>query len=114
MAAEAMSRDPTFYENPDKFDGERFYRRMEFKDKETQSLENEFAGIERGDLAWGNGRLTCPGRWYASAMNKLIIGTILEQYDLKFPDNQLERPLNVYADGKIAPDTTQEIMFCRL
>lgn len=107
MAAESMSRDPAYYEDPNRFDGYRFFRIG------ATAPELEFAGIERGNLAWGSGRLTCPGRWYASALNKLILGMILERYEIKFPNGQETRPPNLYNDGGIMPDPKQVIMVRR-
>ena len=111
MAAEPLSRDPAYYDDPSHFKGDRFYNATRVGGKSSHSPENEFSGIERGNIAWGNGRLTCPGRWYASALNKLILGTILEQYDVRFPEGQVTRPPNIYNDGGIMPDPKQIVMF---
>ena len=107
MPAGPMSRDPAFYDNPDVFDGHRFYRAGR---EGAQPPEHDFTGIEKGNVVWGNGRLTCPGRWYASAMNKLIIATLLTRYDFRFPDGQITRPPSIYSDGAIIPSPTQEIV----
>lgn len=104
-----MSRDPQYYDNPDTFDGYRFYRTPASKQKISQPPEYEFTGIERGNVAWGNGRLTCPGRWYASAMNKLVVASLLLRYDISFPEGQSTRPPNVYNDASILPSPTREI-----
>jgi cytochrome P450 len=109
MAAESMSRDPAYYQDPDSFNGYRFFDGT----NETKPQE-EFSGIENGNLAWGSGRLTCPGRWYASAMNKLIIGSLLADYEIKFPGDQKKRPRNLYSNGSIMPDPTQELLIRRL
>lgn len=109
LAAEAMSRDSSYYENPDEFDGYRWYRRWVSGGGGNQPLEEEFTGIEAGNVAWGNGRLTCPGRWYASALNKLILANLLVSYDLRFPDGQSTRPPNLYNDGGTMPDLAQLI-----
>ena len=110
MPAGPMSRDPAFYDNPNTFDGHRFYHPAKLEGRAAQPPAHDFAGIERGNVVWGNGRLTCPGRWYASAMNKLIIATLLVRYAIKFPEGQSERPLSIYNDGTIVPSATQEIL----
>lgn len=105
-----MSRDPEYYDNPLSFDGYRFLRDEGFESEQGRS-DNEFAGIEPWNIHWGNGRFTCPGRWYASALMKLFVASILMQYDIKFPDGQTERPQNSYLDDGIVPSGKQEILF---
>ena len=110
MPAGPMSRDPSFYDDPDTFDGYRFCSLPKSKGSTVQPPEYEFTGIERGNVVWGNGRLTCPGRWYASAMNKLIAASFLLRYDMKYPEGQFTRPPNIYNDGTIMPSPVQEIL----
>lgn len=108
MAGESMSRDPAYYNDPLTFDGYRFLSTG------VMQPSNEFTGIEPGNLAWGSGRFTCPGRWYASAMNKLIIASLLVQYEIKFPEGQTKRPANLYSNGGIIPDPSQVLLFRKL
>lgn len=110
MAAESMTRDPTYYDNPDEFNGYRFFQPLQTSLDPLQ----KFSGIEQGNLAWGSGRLTCPGRWFASAMNKLIIGELLVRYEIKFPQGQTRRPGNLYSNGGAMPDPTQVLCLRRL
>ena len=114
MPAGPMSRDPKYYDEPDVFNSLRFYSSSKRGDGPDQSPEHEFTGIEPGNVVWGNGRLTCPGRWYASAMNKLIVASLLLRYDISYPDGQSSRPPNTYKDGAILPSPTQNLLFrCR-
>lgn len=57
--AEAQTKDPQYYVDPEKFDGYRFYH----QDPNAYKPEDEYANIQPGHLAWGRGRSTCPGRW---------------------------------------------------
>jgi len=111
IAGGPMSRDSTFYDDPRHFDGLRFYRPAE-DDIPTGSTntQKDYTGIEPGNLSWGNGRFTCPGRWYAAAMIKLIIANLLLDYDISFPPNQTERPLNAKYDTEVHPDFKQKIV----
>ena len=109
-----MSRDSEFYDKPDEFDERRFYSGANARDSKSQSPEHELTGIERGNVVWGSGRFTCPGRWYASAMNKLIIASLLLRYDIRFPEGQSSRPPSIVRDGAMIPSPTQEICFKKL
>ncbi|KAF3062198.1 Ent-kaurene oxidase [Daldinia childiae] len=109
MSGGPMARDPAFYKNPQQFDGLRFYR----PDEDTASstnIQQDYTGIEPGNLSWGNGRFTCPGRWYASAMIKLIVANLLLEYDISFPPGQMERPPNGKYDTDVHPNFEQNIV----
>ena len=113
MPAGPMSRDPAFYDNPDTFDSHRFCRPAKRGGGAAHPPEHDFTGMERGNVAWGSGRLSCPGRWYASAMNKLIIAKLLVLYSIQFPEGQSTRPPSIYEDGTIIPSPTQQILMCK-
>lgn len=105
-----LSRDPSFYDDPQRFDGLRFYRSGESGDAGNTQSKQDYTGIEPGNLSWGNGRFTCPGRWYAAAMIKLIVANLLLDYDISFPEGQHQRPQNVKYDTEIHPDFGQKIV----
>lgn len=107
-----MSRDPKFYNDPQRFDGLRFYR-ADSENAGASSTTQDYVGIEPGNLSWGKGRFTCPGRWYAAIMIKLIIAKLLLEYDISFPEGQTERPLNGKFDTDVHPDFGQKIVFSK-
>ncbi|KAI0502862.1 cytochrome P450 [Xylaria bambusicola] len=43
---------------------------------------------------WGTGRMTCPGRFYAVAVMKVILGEIILNYDCDLPDKETRRYLS--------------------
>ncbi|KAH7322488.1 cytochrome P450 [Stachybotrys elegans] len=109
-----MSRDPDFYDNPGSFDGFRFYSPNAAPNQHGSSAtEQDYTGIEPGNLSWGNGRFTCPGRWYGAAMIKLILGNILLRYDVSFPEGQKGRPENIKYDTEVHPDFGSKICFAK-
>ncbi|KAF7934075.1 uncharacterized protein EAE97_008435 [Botrytis byssoidea] len=116
MAASSLSRDPTYYtgpSSPSTFDPSRFYQSLAQTQTGASNPLQEFIGIEPGNLAWGNGRQTCPGRWYAGAIIKLVVGEILKGYEVKFPEG-VRRPENVYWNAGIMPCVKQEILLRKL
>ena len=114
MAAGPMAMDPENYHDPQTFSATRF---CGADDSTTNSATEkpqrtyEFVGIESGNIHWGHGRFTCPGRWYASAIMKVIIAQIIRKYDIKFPEGQKERLPNVYLDLIVEPNPKQTILF---
>ncbi|KAI9787989.1 MAG: hypothetical protein M1816_007293 [Peltula sp. TS41687] len=110
MLSGSMARDAEFYSDPLKFDGFRFCRSDSSHNRDAGAPANEFTSIEPGNLSWGYGRFTCPGRWYAGTMIKLLLATILLDYDFQYPEGQTTRPANAYRDVHILPDFTQQIL----
>lgn len=104
-----MSRDSAYYENPQRFDGLRFYP-PEPDDVHSTNTQQDYTGIEPGNVSWGNGRFTCPGRWYAAVMIKLVLANLLLEYDISFPSGQTERPANSKYDTEVHPNFEQKII----
>jgi cytochrome P450 len=109
MAAAAIAKDSFYYDRPDEFIGDRFLRETNGDGGKTPT-ENDFTSTGPGNISWGKGRFTCPGRWYANDEMKLIIATILVEYDFKFPDGQMTRPVGYYRDDTLMPNQKQQIM----
>ena len=103
-----MSIDTEYYADPETFDATRFLKREPVKGMHDQ--KKRFSSINPGNLAWGSGRVTCPGRRYASVQIKLLLANILRDFEIKFPGTQTERPANTYRNDSIAPNKDQEIM----
>lgn len=114
MAAGSMATDPRFYDDPKTFSPSRFYAASPtIKDDsgENNRRNLEFLGTEAGNIHWGSGRFTCPGRWYASAMMKVFLAQVIKKYDVKFPAGQKERLPNVYMDIMVEPNPKQSVLF---
>ena len=110
MPSGPMAHDQAYYDDPLKFDGYRFYRATAEGTEGVSQSENEYVGIEPGNLSWGNGRFSCPGRWYASAMMKLLLATLILEYDFGFPEGQSVRPVDVVMDLHVLPNMKQKII----
>ena len=102
LAAGPMARDSTYYNDPSRFDGYRFCK--------SEEPESEYTGIEPGNLSWGSGRFTCPGRWYASVMIKMLLATLILEYDIGYPEGQSTRPSSSGSDVGWLPSFQQNII----
>jgi cytochrome P450 len=90
IAWAAISRDPEYFENPDRFDGYRFVNASNAADGKGSGT-NQFVAISREYLVFGFGRHACPGRFFATTLIKITIATLLLRYDLRNGDGSKER-----------------------
>lgn len=61
------------------------------------------------NLAFGYGKLACPGRAFSVGEIKLILALLLSQFDFKFVPGE-SRPSNMYADENVFPDPKGRLM----
>lgn len=110
MPSGPMAQDQSYYEDPLTFDGYHFYREAAKEQDEGQKSETKYDGIEPGNLSWGHGRFSCPGRWYASVMIKFLLASLILEYDFEFSESQSVRPSNFVMDVHVLPDMQQKIL----
>lgn len=79
----SRQRDPDVYENPDEYDGYRFYRRRQQPGKENTS---QLVTTSPDYLAFGHGMAACPGRFFAAQEIKIILCHLLLKYDWHLPE----------------------------
>ncbi|KAI0425478.1 cytochrome P450 monooxygenase [Xylaria sp. FL1042] len=115
MASDAIMHDKTKLAgegDPGEFDGFRYLKLRE----DPADLENihryQFASTDNNSLHFGHGRYACPGRFFASNEIKMILGSLLLDYEFKFPDGQ-GRPENMSADENIFPDPGKKVLLRR-
>ncbi|GAB1311480.1 hypothetical protein MFIFM68171_01690 [Madurella fahalii] len=97
----AMMRDSSQFPSPNKFDGFRFVDPAVLRNLDhplepqaqpkTEQKPAQFTDIDSSFLMWGYGRMACPGRYYASAFMKVVVGQILMKYDLKLVEPDAPR-----------------------
>lgn len=114
MPSGPMSRDEAYYTDAKRFDGNRFVHLIDTADNTGPRLMHEYVGIEPGNLSWGSGRFSCPGRWYASATIKMLLATFILEYDFKFPDGQISRPSETVMDVHVLPNMDQKILITKV
>ncbi|KAF2107725.1 cytochrome P450 [Lophiotrema nucula] len=60
IPAGPMGMDPAYFDEPESFDPRRFYKKATLEG--DRDARYELVGINEGNLNWGDGKLTCPGR----------------------------------------------------
>ncbi|KAH8688014.1 cytochrome P450 [Tricladium varicosporioides] len=85
----AIMQSAKYYPKPLKFYGFRFADGAIISDSTASNLNfrqpaaSKLSDINQAWHVWGTGRMACPGRYYASAVMKVIIGQIILNYDCK-------------------------------
>ncbi|KAK7425526.1 hypothetical protein QQZ08_007967 [Neonectria magnoliae] len=103
----AINMDREFFEDPEKFDGFRYYRQR-IASQEARS-SHQMVAVGKNDLTWGYGRHACPGRYIAEVAMKLLVIEFLTRYEIRLPANVKERPKNIEFEGLVIPDPEWEL-----
>ncbi|KAM6530376.1 hypothetical protein FALCPG4_008503 [Fusarium falciforme] len=103
----AINMDREFFEDPQTFDGFRYYR-IRTANEEARNT-NQMVTVGKKDLTWGYGKHACPGRYIAEVTMKLLVIEFLMRYDIRLPENVKERPKNIEFEGLIIPDPEWEL-----
>lgn len=109
MPSVSISRDPEIFDDPEEFNGWRFYDKR--TSAKSEAHRHQFATLGPESLAFGFGKTACPGRFFAGAQIKAVLANIILNYDISFPGEQTKRPDNLYKGGLIRPDPSQKIVF---
>jgi cytochrome P450 len=104
----AISSDPSIYEEPDHFDGLRFYNLRQRSPEDENTYQ--FISTSKTQMHFGGGRHACPGRWFASHEIKLILATLISRYDLRLKEGE-GRPKNILFQSQLTPNPNAEILF---
>ncbi|GJC82663.1 cytochrome P450 monooxygenase ATR2 [Colletotrichum liriopes] len=109
--------DEEFFPDADKFDPLRFYTmRQEKNEQKTGSKQAEvvsnaqFVSVGQSSLTFGYGRHACPGRFFAVNEIKMILATLLMNYDLMNAAGSRERYPNVVSGPMSFPDPNKTIL----
>lgn len=91
--------DQDLFQNPEVFDGLRFYR-MRVATEEARS-SNQMVTVGKKDLTWGYGRHACPGRYVAEVAMKLLLIEYITRYDIRLSGDLKTRPKNIEFEGLV-------------
>ncbi|KAE8549504.1 hypothetical protein EYB25_008026 [Talaromyces marneffei] len=109
IAANAVNRDPAIHEDPDVFDGFRFYKMRQRSEEDTN--RHQFVSSSPNSLNWGYGRHACPGRFFAVDEIKLILSKVLQKYDISLVNPGEGRYKNTSFETMVIPDMKKEVLF---
>ncbi|KAI1807094.1 cytochrome P450 [Daldinia bambusicola] len=88
----AVMRDPEYYPNPEQFNPRRFYLE---EDLTSDNAVQRFTDVNIQYPFWGAPTKSCPGRWYASDVLKLILVHLLKNYDFELVGPANTKPLKI-------------------
>ncbi|KAI9935129.1 hypothetical protein MW887_000750 [Aspergillus wentii] len=110
-----IGRDAQYFEDPDTFDGLRFHKlqQAEFEKTGKPSTKHQYVSVNETSLHFGYGLQACPGRWFAAIELKLLLGSILMEYDLALEDAGEGRPKSEIDRFFIYPDPTKMVALKR-
>ncbi|KAL1847702.1 hypothetical protein Daus18300_013869 [Diaporthe australafricana] len=103
----AINMDPKFFQDPETFDGFRYYRLRTATEQARNT--NQMVTVGMKDLTWGYGRHACPGRYIAEVALKLLVIEFLLRYEIRLPEGVNERLRNVEFEGLVIPDPEWEL-----
>ncbi|KAF8477701.1 cytochrome P450 [Russula ochroleuca] len=87
IPASTTHTDERIYPNPDEFDGFRFAKLRE-SEGDTLTSRHQTVSTSTEHLAFGIGRHTCPGRFFAVNEVKALFAHIVATYDVKFEEGK--------------------------
>ncbi|KAK0621904.1 cytochrome P450 [Bombardia bombarda] len=105
---ELISKDPDFWgPNAAQFDPKRFLHKREGEDANN----SHFASVSDDMLPFGSGTHTCPGRFLAQDVTKLMFVHLLTNYDIEYSEGVVGRPADVVRHHNVMPDTSVVLLF---
>lgn len=85
MASQLHQQEEPKIPDPELFDGLRCYR---MRQQEGYANRHQFETTDPYTLDFGHGRYSCPGRFLASHVIKLVLGRFLLDFNFRFPPGQ--------------------------
>jgi len=108
VPASAAHKDERIFPNPEEFDGFRFAKLRE-SEGDTAIGRYQTVSVSSEQLAFGLGKHTCPGRFFAANEVKTLLAHVVVTYDMKFEEGK-EAPRELCIAGMRIPRATN-IMF---
>jgi cytochrome P450 monooxygenase len=93
MLPESISGDSSLLPDAERFNGLRYYEMR--SQNAAEDRKHQYATADKVHLHFGYGNWSCPGRFMASDILKMILAVLLLRYDIKYPDGA-QRPKHGY------------------
>ncbi|KII83967.1 hypothetical protein PLICRDRAFT_179995 [Plicaturopsis crispa FD-325 SS-3] len=106
VPASALHHSEHLYENPFVFDPFRYSRMREHPGQEAK---HQLVNVDENNLGFGFGNHACPGRFFAANALKILLASIICNYDFKTSTNG--RPENTYSGQSCFPDISKSLLF---
>ncbi|KAI0816091.1 cytochrome P450 monooxygenase [Xylaria sp. FL0064] len=100
-------QDPTVYENPEEWKGNRF---VELRDQPGKEHMAQLVTTSVDHFGFGHGQHACPGRFFAANELKIALAHLLIKYDWKLVPGT---PTNIVRTGFIQKPTSATKVLCR-
>ncbi|KAH9895453.1 cytochrome P450 [Xylariomycetidae sp. FL2044] len=101
----ALQRDAEVYQNPDEFDGFRFYQGKGGSETKPLTILNTGPNFH----LFGHGRHPCPGRFIATHEMKILFSLLLLRYDWKLAAGTKPQPF--FIATMCIPDINLKVLF---
>ncbi|RYP43672.1 hypothetical protein DL768_009790 [Monosporascus sp. mg162] len=97
------------------FDGFRFAKphAVQERGEEDAGASGRATAMSTTNLAWGYGTHVCPGRFFAVRMVKMVVVTLLLNYDIQWDGHVDRRPAPTMIEGQFIPNLFQKIRITR-
>lgn len=83
--------DANHYADPYEFKPDRHLPALSSNGQSKSKGRTAFTSTSTEHLAWGYGKHACPGRFFASAVVKMLLVHIMFKYDFKLPEGELDQ-----------------------
>ena len=100
-------RDDPRLDNPQEFDGLRYYK---MRQNPEYANKLQFATTDGWNLHFGHGKHGCPGRFLASNTIKIILSRLILEYDFRFAPGE-GRPKDWHVHEYIFPNPYGVVQF---
>jgi len=74
--------DASIWPDGDRFDGYRFFNIHQKEDPSSRKVSYNFTSTSPDHFGFGHGSQACPGRFFASYMQKILLCHVLMRYDV--------------------------------
>ncbi|KAG7090375.1 hypothetical protein E1B28_009494 [Marasmius oreades] len=106
VAVNAVHHDDAIYPNANNFNG---YRFSSIREQQGESIKHQMSTPDLSWLLFGHGHHSCPGRFFAVNVLKLILASLILKYDIKF-EREGEVPPNEWLSVNNMPNTSAKVL----